>query len=476
MRRNAVLLFVILGLLILPRHDVVADSSGSYQLFLPVVEFGVETIPAAGSSIRRVNIPSFEKAVRYPETAVFWFGRVNSTENYADVRIGYNSSQVEINLSIFDRWLWYDPKPTPASLTSYDAVSVYLQPAGSSKPEGMYRFDAMLSWWEERANFQAAYVYKNGAWTLIPAAFTSGTGWRGNAPNNNSGDDRGWTLNYTIPFSSLGRSGAPSYGETWKLGIVLHDRDSASASPNQAKYWPENFVTGDLQSWGEIHFGLPVFSAPQVPQAGQVSIRHRENGAKVPGAAAGGGTTCGAGLSFWSSWGDTPSPGSVDNSNFNIQNQSDVADWPCFSKYYMTFPLTAVPPGQKILSGVLTLHQMGSSGGGSWGFPKPSLVQVSTILQEWNESTLTWNNAPLPQENVARAWVDAMASFPGWPGIPWQWDISAAVHTAYSSGQPLRIVIYTADDQYHSGKYFVSSYTGDWNERARPSITVSWGR
>jgi len=26
----------------------------------------------------------------------------------------------------------------------------------------------------------------------------------------------------------------------------------------------------------------------------------------------------------------------------NVQNQSDISDWPCFSKYYVTFPLDAV--------------------------------------------------------------------------------------------------------------------------------------
>jgi len=43
-------------------------------------------------AVRRVNAPYFDAAMRYSEMAVFWFGRVAPTDNYADVRVGYNSS------------------------------------------------------------------------------------------------------------------------------------------------------------------------------------------------------------------------------------------------------------------------------------------------------------------------------------------------------------------------------------------------
>ncbi len=39
-----------------------------------------------------------------------------------------------------------------------------------------------------------------------------------------------------------------------------------------------------------------------------------------------------------------------DHPDFKIQNQPDVADWPCFAKYYITFPLTATPPSRAIVS------------------------------------------------------------------------------------------------------------------------------
>jgi len=39
---------------------------------------------------RRVNAPRFEGDVPSSEMAVFWFGRVGPTDNYADVRVGYD--------------------------------------------------------------------------------------------------------------------------------------------------------------------------------------------------------------------------------------------------------------------------------------------------------------------------------------------------------------------------------------------------
>jgi hypothetical protein len=43
-------------------------------------------------------------------------------------------------------------------------------------------------------------------------------------------------------------------------------------------------------------------------------------------------------------------------------------------------------------------------------------------------------------------------------------------------GGPLRLALYEADSAYHSGKYFVTSNTGDWNAVARPTLAVVWGQ
>jgi hypothetical protein len=459
-------------------QSVVPLTGEDNLLFLPVLFYAPEAEAAVSDpAVRRINVPYFNGEVRYAETAVVWFGKVTSTENFADIRIGYNAQHLYINLAIYDRHLWYNPQPSPESFHLEDSVSIYLSPQGgplSAAGTDLYRFDSMLSWWEERSGFQAAYKSSGGSWTLANIPFTTRTGWRGNAPNNNSGDDRGWNATFVIPFSSLGLQEAPPQGSFWSIGVAVHDKDEPNAAPIAKKYWPDAFDPAIIESWGELRYGIPIFTAPALPEAGQARIRHKENGAYVPGAAVGGGTDCGDGLSFWTQWGNTPSPGSESNSVFNVQNQQDVADWPCFSRYYLTFPLDSIPGDKIILSATLTIHQMGSSGGGDWGAPSPSYIQVFTVREDWSETALTWNNAPLARENVSGAWVSAVESQPEWPGIPWEWDLSAALAEAYRSGEPLRLALYSADEQYHSGKYFVSSYTGDWNYRARPALTVSW--
>jgi len=160
--------------------------------------------------------------------------------------------------------------------------------------------------------------------------------------------------------------------------------------------------------------------------------------------------------------------------DFNIQNQSDVADWPCFAKYDVTFPLDAIPPGHVILSATLTLHQFGNAG--APGQAQPSWIQGLIADGDWEEEAITGNNAPLARENIGGAWVDPLADWPGWPGVPRVWDVSYAVAQAYARGEPLRLILYSADGAYHSGKYFVSSDTEDWNTEGRPLLEVWWGK
>ena len=149
-----------------------------------------------------------------------------------------------------------------------------------------------------------------------------------------------------------------------------------------------------------------------------------------------------------------------------------MADWPCFARYYVTFPLGSIPPGSVIISATLTLYQFGNAGGA--GEAQPSWIQVLIASADWREETITWNNAPLAYENIGGSWVNPITDWPGWPGVPRTWDVSYAVARAYARGEPLRLVLYSADSAYHSGKYFVSSDTGDWNAEGRPRLEVWW--
>jgi hypothetical protein len=424
-----------------------------------------------------INVPRFPGEIDTPQSAVLWFGRVTRTENYADVRLGYTDDELYVYVLAIDRLLWYDDtSPSPADLTQWDAATLFLN-RGSLDAANLdadcYRFVGQLNWWEQRDAYQTAYTGDGGAWVSAPVPFTATSGWRGVAPNDGT-PDKGWELTFHIPFSSLGMtSGPPATGTTWSLAFLLHDRDDAAGSPIPDQVWPDALAPDSPATWGHLRFGQPTYVGDPVVQETTTVIRHKLSGANVVDGAVGGGTNCAIGLDYWDEWGTANYAG---DAHVNIQNQSDISDYPCFSKFYVTFPLDSIPRGQIIISAKLTLHQFGNAGGGEWDEPLPSLIQVFTVAQDWDEATLTWNNAPLAFENVAAAWVDPLPSFPGWPGVPRDWDVSRAAAEAYQAGQPLRLAMYSADTAYHSGKYFVSSDTGDWNAVARPTLTVVWGQ
>jgi hypothetical protein len=180
-------------------------------------------------------------------------------------------------------------------------------------------------------------------------------------------------------------------------------------------------------------------------------------------------TNCGEGLDRFYEWGEA-NYASVDR--VNIQNQYDLADFPCFSKFYITFPMDNVPLGKVISAANLTLYQFGNAGGGEWGPAPSSLIQVFTVAGDWREESITWNNAPQAVENISQTWVPWLSSYPGAEGIPRTWDVTNAVAEAYLSGKPTRLALYSADTERHSGKYFWSSEFD--LEESRPTLQVLW--
>jgi hypothetical protein len=330
---------------------------------------------------------------------------------------------------------------------------------------------AQLRWWEDEADYWAAYRGNGNQWVSRSINASYETGWRGEGLNNNDGnrEDRGWTVTYKIPFASLGLSGKPSKGTIWRLGLLVHDRDSAAGSPLADQVWPDRANQDAPSTWGRIRFGLPSYTKPAATNLKTTTIRQGLNGAVVPDVDAGGGTVCGSGLDFWTQWGEKNYAGNVE---LNIQNQKDVADWPCFSKYYVTFPLESLPDGKVIRSARLVMHQFGGSNPSD---AYPSIIQVLRVAQGWNESTLNWNNAPQALENFSQTWVDVYSHPIIWPGDPYEWDVSQAVAQAYQKGQAVNLALYSADSPMHSGKYFRSSNDGDWNAVGRPTLIIEWG-
>ena len=429
---------------------------------------------AQNATVRRVNAPY---NVPGHEGAVFWFGQVTPSENYADVRVGYWDDLLFVHLGIMDRLLWYDRSPATNDLTAWDSATLYLSTEGNTGGNSSthtYRFDAQLVWWGDRAAYQAAYQGDGSAWVLTTTLpFTTTSFWNGNRPNDDV-DDRGWSLIYHIPFASLGLDAPPASGATWGLALALHDRDSEGGPALGDQVWPETMLAEQPATWGQLGFGAwPTYEPPLAVPGGTLTIRQGLDGVSVADADVGGSSNCGqlTGPDYFPSWGTLNYAG---KEFLNIQNLGIISEWPCFSKYYVTFPLDELPPGQVILSSTLTLYQFGNAGQGYNPGPQPSFIQVLTIDQDWAESEVTWNNAPLAVENVSASWVNPLDEPPGWPGIAREWDVSHAVSAAYRAGTPVRLALYSPDWDFHSGKYFYTSDVGVSGE-GRPTLAITWG-
>jgi len=414
----------------------------------------------AQGPLRRVNAPYFANKVYLGPSAIFWFGQVQDLDNYVDVRVGYNDEHLRFHVAVIDRYLWYDTSPGP-DLTDWDAVTIYLDvddQGGTAPSANDYRFAAQLNWWEDRADYQAAWRGDGSGWSPSNVSFTTASTWRGasDALNNNGNQDKGWAVDFYIPFSSLGLSGPPPDGTIWGLAVVLHDRDNATGSPAiPDKSWPEAANATAPATWGQLAFNPP----PYVPASTVAVGTWTSSDSEVEDAFVGGGATCQG--TFDSNFGD--------HSDLYIQNQEDIADYPCFNKTYLRFDLSALPPGRSIISATLTLTQFGNSDPSQ---AQPSLIWLHTLDDPWQESTITWNNAPLARENLSNTWVEVIG--PPWPLTPYHWDATQAVAEAYAAGESsVDFALYAADYYYHSGKYFVASESTTVS--ARPRLTVVYG-
>jgi hypothetical protein len=423
----------------------------------------------AATPATRINAPFFEGAVPFNQTAIFWFGDITLTDNYTDVRVGYNAGELYIDLRIVDRYLWYDPNIQAPNLTNGDNATIYLSSASTSSiDQRAYKFQAGANGYKKRNNYQQAFKGNGTAWTAVSIPFMADFGWRGHGFNGP--DDRGWSMTYHIPFPSLGMSTSPSQGTLWKLAVRIHNRDDAANTPIPDKWWPATGSDKSASSWGNLAFGLPSYQPPSARNTASFTIRNKLNNQVVTDGMVGGSLGCGSGVSnTWTQLGSQSYPGAV---HVNIQNEADISDWNCFSKFYIAFPLSSLPQKKGVAKATVTMYEYGNSG--IQGKPNPSYIQVAAIGLDWNPLTLSWNNAPQVQENITSILVNTKSKpvIP-WPGLAVTWDVSRAVAEAYAIGQPLRLVFYSTDDQYNTGKYFTSSSVGDWDANGRPTLQVT---
>jgi parallel beta-helix repeat protein len=385
------------------------------------------------SSNLKINAPLFTTSADYSKSAIAWFGKVSSNDNYSDIRIGYTNTELSVDISSIDRLLFYDTTPTAIEMKDYDSVELLIKKDGASgslPTTTSYRFLGELNWFEARTNYQVAYQGNGTTWIQATIPFSTVSGWRGNAPNDTT-DDKGWTMHFTIPFSSLGLTGAPVNGTSWAMAVIAHDRDDAVGTVIKTTSWPGTTNLTAPLTWGQLGFGLPNYQPPTTSNNQTIKVQQNLNSQTVKDAAVGGYTNCGGSLDYWTQWGNQNYTSQTD---FNVQNESDISDFPCFSKYYVTFPLSTLPAGKKIVSAKLTLHHFGNSDPTG---ATPSWIQVLKTDDSWNESTITWNNAPPALYNISGTTVNPVSTTPAWPGIAYDFDVTAALAESYTSNQPM---------------------------------------
>ncbi|MCA9386188.1 S-layer homology domain-containing protein, partial [Candidatus Dojkabacteria bacterium] len=429
------------------------------------------------AATRRVNAPNLGSGeVLLGDTAIFWFGNLTADENYSDVRVGYNNEGIRVHISNFDRILQYQQSFSKDTYHSYDSVDLFLHTGSQSTTSvdgSSYYFGTQHHQFEEDSNYKVSFTGTGGSWQENSVDYTIDAGWRGQGPNDEQ-IDRGWNATYFIPFSSIGLSSPPAEGTVIRFGIELFDKDLGSTI--RTTNWPETFSKTNPSSWGELHFGLPKHeSSSSVSQV--VSIKNGIDGAEVIDAAVGGHSVCGAPFSANGYFNDWPLVNKYDYvsalgnngplAQFAVQNQYDLGDWPCLSKYFTQFPLSGVS-GNDVVSAKLVMQHFGNS------LPSEaptSKIQILTFEGDINEQTINWNNAPYASENISFTSVDPLPN--GGSAVYYDFDVTYAVAEALSEGKNmLNLAVYSSDTPRHTGKYFSTSDAG---ESARPELVIQLG-
>ena len=461
------------------------DTTADTWVYLPLLNTPNEHSNPVAPQARRVNVPFVDPGLSSDpmrDSTIFWFGKITPDDNYTDVRVRYETNRVVIAVEVFDRLLWYDNSSAPDKnrFPTWDSVSLLLKTdsdSATAPTSTSFKIDAMVNHWQDRQNYQAFYQGNGSAWVPTDLGLNTTSSWSGDAFNNTT-EDRGWIMRFSIPYANLGLPSTPPEGTLWQLGLIVYDRDDSGGRTITPGRWPENLEINDPQSWGEFYFGIPKLPDTTSPSTGTVMIRQGLENTIVADAAVGGtiANQCPGDPHFiWNVWG---------NLNFaraeslNIQNQANVADWPCFAKYYVTFPIDQIPPGKVIQSAGLILHHWGNNGPTQEA--EDSIIHVLSISENWDEASITWNNAPMALENIDHIRVPVVNCLDGsnrmlWPCTARTWDVGRAVDQAYQNGQPVRLVLYSSDTAMHSGKLFTSSDVEDWNETGRPTLVITYG-
>ena len=392
------------------------------SVLLPTAALAADP-PLAVTAPYTVNVPLLTAAAGDPaydanNWSVVWFGKVSADgNNFGDLRLLGQVDGVAVRAQL------YDVNATPGDMLSLElAGRTWRVPYTGDLPD-------------------------TGSWQI--------------GERCTNGICRGWSADALIPWSEFG--GRPEAGDTWPLRVVFDDADIDGVTSQSQ--WPPSGAPGGT---GTLRWGLPEYGGKDAAAVKVLEV------ALSADSMLGGSTDCGDAdyPDYFPTWG---SRNFGRSNHVNVQMQWDVADWPCYAKYYAAWSLEELPAGAAVVSATVELRQFGNPGfspGYAEDGTKDTVIQVFEVDKPWDENTITWDNAPLPQENTSRTLVQPLpgdcAPTPYWycsPGIPYQFDVTEIVRRAQAEGRSwASLALYTAAGQYHSGKYFYS------REGAEPPI------
>jgi hypothetical protein len=480
---------------------ILIEPSQYNRLFIPRI------VPEDGSN----------EIWRYMQrSSIFWFGRVDSRNNYIDVRVGYSDQFLMIRCAVFDQKIYDEAQDS--QLSQWDSISLYLDLDGDEEKftidERSIRIDAQAL----RHGTERTYIYQGSMGVWVPSNIQLGSSvelepdsinlsktYRGGERD----ESRGWSITFFLGFDALGLTGPPlddTYN-TWRVAVISYDRDNLDGSVGgDPQYWPTPSLDDtDPSTWGrwqflDAHFltwsdsgstegyGQPSYTIQHAPEPFVegteqiITIRHGLDGDEVENASVGASEVLCSGDDSYNfgdgseSWG-----GNTVRNFFHIQNQADYSDWPCFAKIYVKFPLWKLPMDKVVVSARIILHHKLPTSAGDQG--ERSLIQVFPVANTlvdgqtpWTAANITWNNAPFPFENIAGTWVDRTGeSETGWDNLPEAvWDVTRAVAMAGSDAH-ISFALSSADTEYHTGKSFVESADfEDWGDQTqRPTLEIT---
>ena len=495
-----------------PPRDARTGRDGS----VPRSDGGGGPMVQSGDLAERIFLPRFvrdgEPRPSWQRSGLFWLGRVDSSNNYTEARVGYGAERLTARFAVFDQRIYDDA--TDERLDQWDSITLYVDVDGRDDKSAIdarsFRFDAQAHRHGSERSF--AYGGAGGRWTDLglaldgdPATARTGITFEKAYRGEDRDNSRGWHVIYHLGFAALGLPGEPGPGEKWRVAVVSYDRDDAAGTRGgEPQRWPPSFDDTDPSTWARWEFLGAAFAgwddSGSAPGAGRpayavgydsaahragseqtLTIREGLAGAVVDNAAVGASEQLCSGNDGYNfgdgarSWG-----GNTSREFFHVQNQGDYADWPCFARIYLRFPLATLPAGKIIVAARLILHHKFPTSGGDEGdrtllhafAVAPTLGDGAT---PWSEANITWNDGPPTYENLAGTWGDRVGQeTTGWDHLPeWSWDVSRAVARA-NGQQHVAFALYSTDMEYHTGKSFVTSEDfPDWGDPSqRPTLEI----